>query len=195
MLELPLIAFVNHLLAREQWARERLAPFGGSEVRLRLAPLPDLVLAIATGGTVAAGAGDRVALTLGIAPTLLPRVLVREEAALGEVQVDGDTELANAIRFLFGNLRWDVEEDLSRVVGDAAAHRLAGTARAFAAWQRDAVERLGENVAEYLKEEADILVHPHELARFGTDVEALRDAVERLEKRVARLEPRARGEA
>lgn len=188
MLERPVIAFLARLVAREQWARARLAPFAGKHARLRLAPLPDLVIEVLEAGYIGAGhEAAEAAVTLTIPPAAVPLLFMRPEAAMRDVQIDGDTELARAIDFLFRNLRWDVEEDLSRVVGDVAAHRMAGAARSFGAWQREAAERLGQNVAEYLKEEAGLLVHPHELERFGREVEALRDAVERLEKRVERV--------
>nr|MCU0803913.1 sterol-binding protein [Burkholderiales bacterium] len=61
------------------------------------------------------------------------------------------------------------------------------TGRAFAAWQRDAGERLARNFAEYFTEENPLLARPAEVRRFGEDVDALRDDVERLEKRIARL--------
>jgi ubiquinone biosynthesis accessory factor UbiJ len=187
MIGFPAAAFINHLLAREQWARDRLTPFSGRRVRFRAAPLPDLVMEIDARGHVATCAADDVAVTLTIPTATLPRILARDEGALRDVRLDGDAGLANAILFLFRNLRWDVEEDLSRVVGDVAAHRMAGAAHEFAAWQRLAAERLGQNVAEYLKDEAELLMHPHELEAFGRQVDEMRDAVERLEKRVERL--------
>jgi ubiquinone biosynthesis protein UbiJ len=187
MIGLPAVALINHLLARERWASERLAPFTGRRVRFRPAPLPDLVLEIRAADKVQAGAGGDVDLTLTIPPAALPRILAQDEAALREVRVEGDAALANAVLFLFRNLRWDAEEDLARIVGDVAAHRVAAAARGFAAWQREAGVRLGQNVAEYLKDEAALLVHPHELETFARQVDALRDAVERLEKRVQRL--------
>jgi len=187
MIELPAVAFINHLLAREQWARERLVPFSGRRVRFRLAPLPDLALEITDSGHVERCAASDFALTITIPPAAVPRIVARDESALREAALDGDAALANAVFFLFRNLRWDVEEDLSRVVGDVAAHRVAGAARSFAAWQRQAAERLGQNVAEYLKDEAQLAVHPHELGAFARQVDDLRDAVDRLEKRIQRL--------
>ncbi|MCL4798056.1 MAG: SCP2 sterol-binding domain-containing protein [Burkholderiales bacterium] len=192
MLDRPVIALLARLIDREQWARERLAPFAGRRARFRLAPLPDLVIEVLDDGRIGpGGAAAEPAVTLTIPPGALPLVLARGEAALGTVQIDGDTDFARVIEFLFRNLRWDAEEDLSHVVGDAAAHRIGSAARAFGAWHRDAATRLGENVAEYLKEEAGLLVHPYELERFGREVEEVRDAVERLEQRIARLAARA----
>ena len=45
------------------------------------------------------------------------------------VKIEGDVQLAAEIGWLAENLRWDFEEDLSRVVGDVPAHALADAAR------------------------------------------------------------------
>jgi len=188
MIAAPAIAAINHLLAREEWARERLAPFAGRSVEFRLPPLPDLRLAILDTGLVGAAEGALPSdLVVRIPPASLPRILARNDAAVREIAIDGDTELAGAVDFLFRHLRWDAEEDLSRAVGDVPAHRIAETGRALAAWQKEAGERLARNFAEYFTEEDALLARPADVRRFGADVDALRDDVERLEKRIARL--------
>jgi ubiquinone biosynthesis protein UbiJ len=193
----PVIAFINHLLAEEQFARDKLVPFAGKRVRVTAPALPDLVFAVANDGTLeAAGEGDPD-LTIGLSPAALPKLLTRDETVLQTITFTGDAELAGVLQFLFRNLRWEIEEDLSLVVGDVAAHRIAETGRAFAAWQKDAAVRLGENFAEYLTEEAELLAPKPELARFAREVADLVDAVERLEKRLDRiagaLDPRRPG--
>jgi ubiquinone biosynthesis protein UbiJ len=187
VLDRPVIAFINHLLAEEQWARDKLAPFAGKRVRVTAPAAPDLAFAVATDGMLEpAGEGDPD-LTIGLSPAAVPKLLARDEAVLQTIAFSGDAELAAALQFLFRHLRWEVEEDLSLVVGDVAAHRIAETGRAFAAWQVDAAERLGQNVAEYLTEEAELLAPKPELARFAREVADLVDAVERLEKRLDRI--------
>lgn len=183
----PVIAFINHLLAEEQWARDKLAPFAGKRVRVTAPALPDLVFAIANDGMLEAADEGEPDLTIGLTPAALPKLLTRDESVLQTITFSGDAELAAALQLLFRNLRWEVEEDLSRVVGDVAAHRIASTGRAFAAWQKDAAERLGQNVAEYLTEEAELLAPKADLARFAREVAELVDAVERLEKRLDRI--------
>jgi ubiquinone biosynthesis protein UbiJ len=187
MLEFPAIAFVNHLLEREQWAREKLAPLAGKRVRIALAPLPDLMFAIREGGMLGAVDTGEPDLTITLSPLALPQLLRRDDSVLHAIAFTGDAELAGALQFLFRHLKWDVEEDLSRVVGDIAAHRIVAGGRAFAAWQREAGERLGENAAEYLTEEIKLIASPAEIARFSREVADLIDAIERLEKRLEHI--------
>jgi ubiquinone biosynthesis protein UbiJ len=192
VIELPAIAFVNHLLETEPWAREKLAPFAGKRVHVKAPPLPDLAFAVSAEGRLEPAPELDPDLTVTLSPADLPRLLAGDDAVIRSIAFSGDAELAAALQYLAKHLRWEAEEDLSRVVGDVAAHRIAGSARDFLAWQKDAGQRLGENVAEYLTEEAALLAPPAALARFGRDVADLVDALERLEKRLDRIDAKLR---
>lgn len=185
----PLVAFLNHLLEPAPWSRERLAPFAGRTWRVTLAPLPDLTFVVTESGLLeASDTTPEPDLVVALTPAALPALARRDESVLRGMTFAGDAELAAALQFLARHLEWDVEEDLSRVVGDVAAHRIAGGARDFLAWQREAALRLGQNFAEYLTEEAGVIAAPADVSAFARAVDDLRDAVERLEKRIEQLE-------
>jgi ubiquinone biosynthesis protein UbiJ len=46
-----------------------------------------------------------------------------------KVRIEGDVQLAAEVNWLIDNVRWDAEEDLARLVGDAPAHTLANLGR------------------------------------------------------------------
>ena len=178
---------LNHLLGREAWAREKLAPFAGELVELRFAPLPPVRLAIAEGGQAApAEAGREATLVITAKPEIFAALAKGEEHLLGAVDISGNARLATEILALLRYLRWDVEEDLSRVFGDVIAHRMVRTARDFASWQADAVKRLAENVVEYAVEERRMVVSRTEFESFAAGVAKLRDDLARLEQRIER---------
>ena len=85
----------------------------------------------------------------------------------------------------------DAEEQLSRWVGDVAAHRLAGAARTLAELNTDAARRLAEGLIEYALEERRLLVSRAELEAHAAAGARLRDALQRLEERVERLAGRS----
>jgi ubiquinone biosynthesis accessory factor UbiJ len=182
----PFSLALNHLLAAEPWARERLAPFAGQAVELRNPPFPALRFVILPGGTVEAG-GEDPALTITFRPDALFNLARGPEHFMRSLEVTGDPQLASEVMALARHLRWDAEEDLSKLFGDVAAHRLAEAGRAFALWQADAVRRLAESVADYAVDEKRVLMARPEMDRFADAVARLRDAVERLAKRVERL--------
>ena len=178
--------FVNRLLDAEPWARERLARFAGETVELAPLPLPPLRVTIVESGRIAAG-GEAPGLTLQVGPGAILALARGEEEFLRALEVKGNTRLAQEIASLARHLRWDVEEELSRVLGDVAAHRIAGAARSLVAWQLDAAKRLGGAAADFLAEEARILVRREEQAAHARAVAELRDALARLEKRIEQL--------
>jgi len=163
--------FVNHLLDGAAWARARLAPFAGDIVEVRAAPLPTLHLAITGDGRLQPGEGEPA-----VVVTFTPRL-----------HVEGEARLAGEVQKLARELRWDAEEDLSRILGDVLAHRLVETARGFARWQRDSAARLTEALADYAAEEARFLVRRAELEAFAGSADSLRQALDELERRIARL--------
>jgi ubiquinone biosynthesis accessory factor UbiJ len=188
MIERGAVAGLNHLLLQQPWAAERLAGFAGQCVEFRCLPFPDLRLKILeTGRLERAPEGATSALKVKLKPGTLPLLLARDESALKQVEIEGSAELAGAVQVLFRDLAWDVEEDLSRLIGDVLAHRLVSEGRAFAAWQREAALRLAENLAEYWTEEQPLLARPADVQNFCREVETLRDDAARLEKRFERL--------
>lgn len=188
--EVAFCFFLNHLLGREEWARRKLEPFAGESVELRAAPLPALRFTVLPGGRVEAGGRaekDAASLTVTLRPGVLAALARGEEHLMREVEVSGNARLAAEVMVLVRHLRWDPEEELSAVIGDIAAHRVVQTARSFAAWQMDAARRVGEALADYFAEEKRVLVRRPDFRVFAGDVAGLRDAVERLAKRVERL--------
>ena len=186
--ESPFAAALNHLLESEPWARERLAPFAGEVLELRAPPLPALRFAIDADGRLLPAAAEAAAsLTITAGPGALAAALQGEEQLLRAVEVAGNARLASEVMFLFRHLRWDGEEAAARIVGDVAAHRLAGFARRVGAWHADAARRISESLVEYATEEKLLLVKRGELDEVAASHARLRDGLERLEKRIDQI--------
>lgn len=180
------VAILNRLLARESWAREKLAPFAGRVARIEALPLV-LVLGVAEGGQFAAGSGEPT-VTIAVDSAQLPAFLFDPQAILRNVRLEGDAEFAQALSQVLQNLRPEPEEDLARFVGDAAAVRLVGFLRAVAVQVREGGARLAATAADYFAAENPLLATRTEADGFARDVADLRDAAERLAKRIERLE-------
>ncbi len=106
----------------------------------------------------------------------------------GDIDLTGDAATAQLFQTLLDHAKPDVEEELSRVIGDVAAHQLAEFARGVGNWVRGARSTMGDNIREYLQEENRDLPTRYEVERFGQQVGVLRDDVERIAARLKRLE-------
>ena len=120
-------------------------------------------------------------------PLNLARLSIGESAAVirsGDVQVSGDTDVAEQFQYLLQLVRPDLEEELSKVTGDVVAHEIGRFSRGLAGWAGKVAESLGRSTGEYLSEESEALATATEIEEFCTQVDDLSAAVERLEARL-----------
>ena len=106
----------------------------------------------------------------------------------GDVRIRGDAELAQKFRELAMLLRPDVEEELSKLIGDTPAHQALRLAKAVTGFGRRAVNTGVRNVAEYLAHERGDLVPRAEAEDFYRGVERLREDLDRLDARTRLME-------
>ena len=177
------IAVLNRMLAREQWARDKLAPFAGRSARFDAPPFT-LTLQVADGGVFAAANQGEPAVTIGVALSSLPLAMLDPQAAMKDVRLSGDAEFAQALAFVLQNLRPEPEEELSRFIGDAAAQRLVGFMRASASQWKQIADNMLDSTAHYVVTENPMVVGRDDLEVFNQHVNRLRDAVARAEKRI-----------
>ncbi len=185
MIDHLFLAGLNHVLGQSAWAQARLKPFAGRHARFSMPPF-DFGLAVTADGFFAAGDGEAdVRITLPPQTPLL--ALQGQDRVMQQVRVEGNAEFATELAFVLKNLRWDYEEDMSRAVGDIAAHRLAGGIRSLAGWQKQAAGNLADNLVEYATEENPLVVGHREHKMFADEIVELLEALQQTERRVERL--------
>lgn len=149
-----------------------------------------VVLHAEEGRLSVSGDGAGATATLRAAPIDLLR-LVGADGIAGvkrtHAELSGDLQVAERFSQLLKLARPDLEEQLSRFIGDVPAHALGELARGAVAWAGRAAAALRMNTAEYLQEESRAAPAALEAQAFYADVERLRDDVERAAARLARL--------
>jgi ubiquinone biosynthesis protein UbiJ len=144
----------NHVIGAEPAAMERLRPHAGRSLRLELGgwpsllpPPPALTFVVTPAGLLEwCGADAPASVDLHVGLDASHPIALVAGAALGrrpKVEIAGDAAFAADVNWLAENLRWDVQDDLERLVGPGPAHEIARLARAVAGGLRDALERLG----------------------------------------------------
>ena len=106
----------------------------------------------------------------------------------GDVSIRGDAEVAQKFRELAMLLKPDVEEELSRLIGDSPAHQALRLVRLATGFGRRAAQTGVRNVAEYLAHERGDLVPRAEAEDFYRGVERLREDLDRVDARVHLIE-------
>ncbi len=187
---------LNRIVELDPDTAEALRGLGGRRIGLALeAPPIALELAVVDGRLVVGPPRDEP--DLGVRATIsgvlsqLPFLRPPGAPPVGKVRINGDAELARQLQRMAQRFDpdWDkpFAQALGPVFGPQAARvlreALAGGAKFAKGFSRDAVD--------YLTEERRDLVGKAELAAFHDDVDQLRDQVERLAARLARLAPEA----
>ena len=138
------VLLLNHVLMQEPQAMERLAR---QESRVVLAQWRDFTfkVTITPAGLFDVAEPDAAAdLTLQVtesSPFAIAQTLMQGDKPA--VQIAGDVQLAADVNWLADHLRWDLEEDLARLVGDAPAHGLVQAAQAMMAGLKQFVGKRG----------------------------------------------------
>jgi ubiquinone biosynthesis protein UbiJ len=184
------LSALNHVLRQQAWARDRLRAHAGRTVRVVVASPLGPVSAdarIADDGTLEAASAPSPAVTLTLTPSIdaLFGVLRDGPQGLtGALKVEGDVMVAAAVGEVAQHLRWDIEEDLSKVFGDRVAHRVGETARGGARQAHDLRGRVETGVRQFLVEEDPQLVGREAVRELDQALGSLEDAIGRLERRL-----------
>ena len=137
-----LVLLLNHVLMQEPEAQARLVRQQGRVVRLQWRDF-SMQLAATPAGLceLAPAATPELLLTVtDTSPLDMARSALRGDRP--GVRIEGDVQFAAEVNWLVDHVRWDAEEDLSRLIGDAPAHTLAGIGRAMAQALRQLAARL-----------------------------------------------------
>jgi ubiquinone biosynthesis protein UbiJ len=195
-------AVLNRNIAASTPCQTLVVRLGGTSLQVDVEGITR-VRAVCSAGRLALLAGDDSpadAVISGSAPALLqlfrtgsPTQTGAGAQARSSVQIRGDAEIANLYRELFAAARPDLEEELSRWVGDMPARHLSQLAKSVRTWARRARRTVGENNTEYLQEEGRDLVTKTEMEEFLRGVDGVRDGVDRIEARLRAIEQRVKG--
>ena len=125
-----IVLLINHVLMQEPQATARLARQKGRVVLVQWQSL-NFKVALTPAGLLdlapADVASDLVLTLTDASPVALVQGLL--QGGKPEVHVQGDVQLAAEVNWLADHLRWDIEEDLARLLGDAPAHGLVQAAQ------------------------------------------------------------------
>ena len=144
-----MVLFLNHVLMQEKEAMDRLVRQRGRVARVQWRSYSMALLVTPAGLFNLAPEGAAPDLQLHVteaSPLALASVALRGDKPA--IRIEGDVQLAADINWLVDNVQWDVEEDMSRIIGDVPAHTLANLGRSIAGAVRQFVGgRMGQGAA------------------------------------------------
>jgi len=179
---------LQHLTNQNNWSRKYLMPHAGKVVQFTIALIKTKLLILEDGSLGIASNNAIADAVIHIPPTLALRLAANDEAAKMLIKIDGDSHLATELGKVMQYMRWDVEEDLSKAVGDITANKMVSASKqAFTSVKKQSVNMM-EMMTEFWQEEQPILAKKWQVEKFNTDVDTIKSDVTRFDKKIKKLQ-------
>ncbi|HEY0659773.1 MAG TPA: SCP2 sterol-binding domain-containing protein [Lysobacter sp.] len=193
-------AALNRALALDPDTRDGLRLLDGRRVALHVASPPLALQVRVNGERLEVGPVDETgSADLSVRSTLaglvsqLPFFRRDDAPPVGKLRIEGDADLARRLQRLAERFDPDWQQPFAAVFGDVVGVQVASALANGLRHARDAAGAFATNAAEFVTEESRDVVPRDELNAFHDDVDTLRDDVERVAARVARLRLHASG--
>jgi ubiquinone biosynthesis protein UbiJ len=142
-----IVLLLNHVLMQESEAMTRLARQKGQVMMVQWRAFNFKLVATPAGLLDLAAPESTPDLVMTLteeSPLALAQAALRGDKPA--VRIEGDVQLAAEVNWLTEHVRWDLEEDLARVMGDVPAHTLAQASKSIASTLRQFVSKAAEFV-------------------------------------------------
>lgn len=189
----PLESLLNRHIAASSEARSLCRRLGAKVLALHVQGLPLSLYFLADGQYLHLATDHEGPVDASLSGSPLSFLHLAGEAPegavrAGSIQINGDAEVAQTFSELLRQARPDLEEELSRIIGDVAAHQIGNAARSTLDFVRRGGRTFARNVTEFLQEEGRDAPSRTEADELMTGVDTLRDDVDRFAARLDLLE-------
>ena len=185
---------INKVLSMDPDSAALMEPLTGRVVEVRVSGLDTSLYLIVLDTSVEVTGfydGDIDTVLIGSPVALMSLTTSTPALFDGRVKMSGDLDVGRQVRQLVKSLDVDIEEQVSSLLGDPIARKLAVFGDSFAQWFTGTSTSTHRDVGDYLVDEIDMLVSRDELTEFNNEVDQLRHQADRLNERLRLLEDRS----
>ncbi len=181
---------LNRYLSLDPAALSRFASLEGRVIAIKIIGLNTTLSLFpsADGFMIFTDFDGQVDATIIGTPVALAKMAVvsdpKELLFSGEIEIVGDTAVANQFNRILSQLDIDWEEVLAQNVGDIAAHKMANLFRDANHWFKRSTQSVCLDSGEYIQEEVHLSPSNAELRKFTQQVDEVREAADRLEAKI-----------
>ncbi len=105
----------------------------------------------------------------------------------GKISIEGDIELANKISQVLKKIEWNLEEDLTKYIGDIPAIKTTQVLKKIKKNSKKNIKTLTGSLIEYWQEENKILTKTRDVEIFNKKIDKIVEDTERLEARIINI--------
>lgn len=182
MIEKIKTKLINHLLNQNDWMQTKLKPYLGMVIELEIDTL-SLKFTVNNEGQLIVNDTENPP-DAHIQMTIKSLIQLITQKKKNGITVKGNLDLANEFSKVIENIEWEMEEDLSRFIGDIPAAEITKISKIVLKQTKKNIINLTENFIEYWQEENKILAKNDDLKTFNSNVDSLEEDVDRVEAKM-----------
>ena len=173
---------LDHLLSQNDWMQSKLVDHKNKIILIEISDLK-LILKVGENGLLhSLSEAEKFDCIIKLTVNSLISQLINNNNS--NISIEGDLELANQVAQVLKKIEWDIEEDLSKYIGDIPAIQTTKILKKVVARGQKNIGNITGALLEYWQEENKILTKKINVEIFNSEVDKIVEDTERLEARI-----------
>ena len=173
---------LDHLLSQNDWMQSKLVDHKNKIILIEISDLK-LILKVDENGLLhSLNEIEKFDCIIKLTVNSLISQLINNNNS--NISIEGDLELANQVAQVLKKIEWDIEEDLSKYIGDIPAIQTTKILKKVVARGQKNIGNITGALLEYWQEENKILTKKINVEIFNSEVDKIVEDTERLEARI-----------
>lgn len=176
---------LNHVLSQNDWMSTRLKKFHNKTILIKISEL-SMYFSVNKKGLleyIGQVKNPDASISMPI-KSLINQILHKENK---DITIKGDIDLAREVSEILKKIKWDVEEDLSKIIGDVAANRVGILGEKVFNESKKITISIAEAFKEYWEEEKPLIAKKNRVHQFLAEIDNISEDVERIEAKINSL--------
>ena len=173
---------INHLLSHNDWMQSKLVFYKNKTINISISEYEFFFKIQDNGQLEIVDRPEKVDCTIKLTMNELINQFINGKNR--KISIEGDLELAKEISEILKQIEWDIEEDLSKYIGDIPAVHSTRLIKKFFNSSKNNINNLSSSLFEYWEEENKILAKKNHVDNFNSEVDKIAEDTDRLEARI-----------
>lgn len=173
---------LNHVLFQNDWMSSRLKKFHNKTILIKISELSMYFKVNKLGllELISQVKDPDASISMPI-KSFVNQIINNENK---DITIKGDIDLAKEASEILKKVKWDIEEDLSKIIGDVAANRLGIIGGKFLNESKKVTLSIAETFKEYWEEEKPLIAKKTRVHQFLAEIDNISEDVERIEAKI-----------
>jgi len=173
---------VNHLLSQNDWMQSKLIAHKNKAITISISNFEIHFEIENTGQLKTIDKKKKIDCIIKLSINDFISQIINNNK--GKISIEGDLELAKEVSEILKQIEWDIEEDLSKYIGDIPARHTTRLIKKILHASKNNINNLTGSLLEYWEEENKILAKKNHVSKFNYEVDQIVEDVDRLEAKI-----------